>query len=107
MQSEQVFGLVRSWTCTKTFRPNPTARYSTCVNDLFLIRAVAAHTISDSTTCRHEKLSGIVQAWPEWMPAPKGVSWGNKLGRAATAARITEFSKIQLVVYYRRCVLIG
>ena len=90
MQSEQVFGLVRIGTCTKTFRPNTTARYSMCVKDLFLIRAVAAHTISDNTTCQHEKLSGIVQEWPKWVPAPKGLSWGNKLNRAATAARITE-----------------
>ena len=90
MQSEQVFGVVRIGTCTKTFRPNITARYSMCVKDLFLIRALAAHAISDSTTCRHEKLSGIVQVWPEWVPAPKGLSWGNKLGRAAMAARITE-----------------
>ena len=90
MQSEQVFGLVRIGTCTKTFRPNTTARHSMCVTDLFLIRAVAAHTISDSTTCEHEKLSGIVQAWLEWAPAPKGLSWGNKLGRTAMVARITE-----------------
>ena len=67
MQSEQVFGLVRIGTCTKTFRPNITARHSMCVKDLFLIRAVAAHTIADSTTCRHEKLSSIVQACPEWV----------------------------------------
>ena len=67
MQSEQVFGLVRTGTCTKTFRPKITARHSMYVKDLFLIRDVAAHTIADSTTCRHEKLSSIVQAWPEWV----------------------------------------
>ena len=68
MQSEQVFGLVRIGTCTKTFRPNNvTARHSMCVKDLFLIWAVTAHTTPDSTSCRHEKLSSIVQAWPEWL----------------------------------------
>ena len=67
MQSEQVFGLVTIGTCTKTFKPNITARHSMCVKDLFLIRAVAAHTIPDSTSCRHEKLSSIVQPLPKWV----------------------------------------
>lgn len=55
MQSEQVFGLVSTGTCTKTIRPNTTARHSMCVKNLFLIRAVAAHTIPESTSYRHEK----------------------------------------------------
>ena len=31
MQSEQVFGLVRTGTCTRTSRPNTSARYSMCL----------------------------------------------------------------------------
>ena len=35
-----------------------------CLNDVLQSRAVAVHTITDSITCRHEKLFGTVWIYP-------------------------------------------